>query len=128
MLLFLNHQSGLPVYRQIQQQIRERIASGQLAPEEQLPSVRDLSAQLHVNPLTIAKVYQLLERDGAVEVRRGLGTFVARQAKVLSREEQTKLLQPALDQLLREARHLGLPIDQLHHLLHETYERDQRQQ
>lgn len=123
MLLFLNHQSGLPVYRQIQQQIRERIASGQLLPDEQMPSVRDLSSQLHVNPLTIAKVYQMLERDGLVEFRRGLGTFVSPRAKVLSQKEQNKLIQPALDQVVREARHLGLTLDQLTQLLTHAYER-----
>ena len=75
MFLHLNPQSGLPVYRQMIQQLKERIASGQLAPDTQLPSVRDLSAELHINPLTVAKAYQFLERDGFVEFRRGHGTF-----------------------------------------------------
>jgi GntR family transcriptional regulator len=107
------------------QQFRERIASGQLVAGEKLPSVRDLSAQLHINPLTVAKVYQLLERDELVEFRRGQGTFVAPQSKPLSRGEQAKLIQPALDQLVSEAVHLGLSEEDLQKLLSQTYARKQ---
>jgi GntR family transcriptional regulator len=121
MFLRLNPNSGLPLYRQMLQQLRERIASGALAPQAQLPSVRDLSADLQVNPLTVAKVYQLLEQDGLVEFRRGQGTFVAAGRKPLSAAAQQKLIQPALDQLISEARHLGLSEAQLQQLIHQTY-------
>lgn len=125
MFLNLNPQSGLPLYRQMVQQFRERIASGQLEAGEQLPSVRELSAELSVNPLTVQKVYQLLERDGLVEMRRGQGTFVAAASKPLSRAQQAKLIQPALDQLVSEATHLGLSESELQNLLRQTYERKQ---
>ncbi len=125
MFLNLNPQSGLPLYRQMVQQFRERIASGQLEAGEQLPSVRELSAELSVNPLTVQKVYQLLERDGLVEMRRGQGTFVAAASKPLSRAQQAKLIQPALDQLVSEANHLGLSESELQNLLRQTYERKQ---
>ncbi len=121
MFLNLNPNSGLPIYRQMLQQFRERIASGQLAVGEKLPSVRDLSVELQVNPLTAAKVYQYLERDGLVEVRRGQGTFVAGSPKRLNRAEQEKLIQPALDQLISEAVHLGLDEERLQRLVHQTY-------
>jgi len=119
--LHLNPQGGLPLYRQMLQQLREQIASGQLAPKAQLPSVRDLSAQLHVNPLTVGKVYQILEREGLVEFRRGQGTFVTSGRKLLSASEQQKLLQPVLDQLVSEAIHLGLEEAQLQRLIRQTY-------
>jgi len=125
MFLNLNPQSGLPLYRQMVQQLRERIASGQLETGEKLPSVRELSAELHINPLTVAKVYQLLERDDLVEFRRGQGTFVAAGRKQLSRAEQEKLIRPALEQLVSEAAHLGLSESQLQQLIRETYERKQ---
>ncbi len=64
--------------------------SGQIAAGTQLPSVRDLSAELHINPLTVAKVYQFLERDGLVETRRGLGTFVAAMTQELTKTEQAR--------------------------------------
>ena len=122
MLLHLNPQSGLPLYRQMLRQIQERIAGGQLKAGEQLPSVRDLSASLGVNPLTVAKVYQLLEREGSVETRRGQGTFVATGRKPLSPAAQGKLLQPAVDQVVGEALHLGLPLSELQRLIEKTYD------
>ena len=73
-----------------QQQLQQRILTGQLARGEQLPSVRELSAELGVNPLTIAKVYQLLEREGFVETRRGLGTYVSHQSPALNREARRR--------------------------------------
>jgi GntR family transcriptional regulator len=118
--LYLNPQNGLPVYRQMIQQLKERIASGQLAPEMQLPSVRDLSAELHVNPLTVAKAYQFLERDGFVESRKGRGTFVL-PLKKLSPAGQQKLIQPAVEQVVSEATHLGLTEAQLHQLIRQAY-------
>ncbi|MDD5198331.1 MAG: GntR family transcriptional regulator, partial [Terrimicrobiaceae bacterium] len=108
MYLSIHPSSGVPIYRQVFQQLRERIASGQLAAGEQLPSVRDLSAEVKVNPLTIAKVYQFLEREGLVETRRGQGTFVARGLKRASPAERRRQLEPALRQLVAEALHLGL--------------------
>ena len=121
MFLHLNPQSGLPLYLQMVRQLKERIASGQLAPDTQLPSVRDLSAELHLNPLTVAKAYQFLERDGLVEFRRGHGTFVVPGRKLPSLTQQRKLIQPAIDQVVSEALHLGLTEPQLQHLIHQAY-------
>jgi GntR family transcriptional regulator len=126
MFLHLNPQSGLPVYRQMIQQLKERIASGQLIPDSQLPSVRDLSAELHVNPLTVAKAYQFLERDGFVEFRRGQGTFVVPGRKTPSFIEQKKLIQPAIDQVVSEATHLGLTESQLQQLIRQAYANRQK--
>ena len=77
MFIHLNPNSGMPIYRQLFGQLRQRIVSGQLAEEAQLPSVRDLAADLKINLLTVAKVYQLLEGEGLVETRRGLGHLCA---------------------------------------------------
>jgi GntR family transcriptional regulator len=68
--------SGLPVYRQIMDQVRRTIASGRLAPGERLPSIRELAATLQINPLTVGKAYGELERGGFIEMRRGLGMYV----------------------------------------------------
>lgn len=125
MLLHLNPNSGLPVYRQMIQQLKERIASGQLASDTQLPSVRDLSAELSINPLTVAKVYQFLERDGFVEFRRGQGTFVASDRKTMTSEQKRKLIQPAVDQLISESIHLGLSGPELLALIQHAYDHKQ---
>jgi GntR family transcriptional regulator len=105
---FLNPNNGVPLYVQLQQQVRQRILSGQLSDGVQLPSVRDLSAELGLNPLTVAKVYQILEREGFVETRRGVGTYVSHTLPALRLEARRQQLGPALEQLVTEARHLGL--------------------
>jgi len=73
----LNPSSGVPIYRQIQDQIRFGIASGLLTPGEQLPTVRALAVELSVNPNTVIKAYNELERDGVLNTEQGTGTFVA---------------------------------------------------
>ena len=123
MLLHLNPNSGLPVYRQMVQQLRERIASGQLPAHAQIPSVRELSAELSVNPLTVSKVYQILEREGLVEFRRGQGTFVTGGRKNASLTEQKRMIQPAIDQVVSEAIHLGLSQEQIQNLISQSYAR-----
>jgi GntR family transcriptional regulator len=118
---FLNPSSGIPLYVQLQQQLQQRILAGQLPHGEQLPSVRDFSAQLGINPLTIAKVYQILEREGFVETRRGLGTFVSHQSPALKIDARRRQIAPALDQLVAEAIHLGLGEKEIQALIFEKF-------
>lgn len=121
MLISLNPSNGVPIYRQVFQQIKERILSGQLAEGSQLPSVRELSAQVSINPLTAAKVYQMLERDGLVESRRGQGTFVAAITRELSAQERRKEIEPAVRQLVTEALHLGMELPAILQLIEKHY-------
>ena len=123
MLLSLNPSSGVPLYRQVLQQLRERILGGQITPGEQLPSVRELAVQLQINPLTAAKVYQHLERDGLVETRRGQGTFVASVIRELSTVDREKQIEPALRQLVTEALHLGFDQATLRQLVDTTFQK-----
>ena len=122
MLIALHPSSGVPVYRQVLQQVRERILGGQLKRGEQLPSVRELSAMAGINPLTAAKVYQFLEAEGLVETRRGQGTFVAGEAKKLSAASRRAEIEPALRQLVAEAIHLGIERGELGRLVAATFE------
>jgi GntR family transcriptional regulator len=122
MFLHLNPNSGLPIYRQLFQQLRQRIVSGQLAPDQQMPSVRDLSAELKINFLTVAKVYQLLEGDGLVETRRGLGTFVLNGHATRFESEKNRLISDAVEHVVAEARHLGLAEADLCQLIHQRFE------
>jgi GntR family transcriptional regulator len=71
MLIVVDPQSGVPVYRQLMDQIRFHVSSGLLAAGDELPSTRALSAELGINPMTISKAYSYLERDGVVERRPG---------------------------------------------------------
>ena len=75
--LTLNFSSGVPIYRQIVQILSGKILSGALSPGEKIPSIRDVTAELNVNPNTVAKAYRELELAGLIETRRGMGCFVA---------------------------------------------------
>lgn len=77
MLLQIDHHSGVPIYRQLVEQVRQQAMAGALAGGEQVPSVRELAGQLNINPMTISKAYALLENAGILERRRGVGLFVA---------------------------------------------------
>lgn len=99
----LNAVSGTPIYRQIVDQTCQLVASGQLPPGEHLPSVRAMAADLGVNPMTVSKAYSLLERDGIVSRRRGLGMIVE-QAKITPAET----IRPQALALVEAARRLRL--------------------
>lgn len=78
LLIRLNKSDPKPIYAQIAEEIRGALISGLLAPDDPLPSVRELAGQLAVNPNTVKQAYRELERDGVVYVRRGEGTFARR--------------------------------------------------
>jgi GntR family transcriptional regulator len=77
MLLDIDHHSGVPIYRQIIDQVREQIMAGLLKEGEQLMPVRELSEQLAVNPMTVSKAYSAMETEGLLERRRGIGLFIS---------------------------------------------------
>ena len=105
--------SRAPIYRQLATQIREAVARGDLSADERLPSVRQLSRELVVNPNTIARAYTELERDGIVNSRPGLGVFVARPKAELTRPVREQRLLGLLDHFLTEAVHLGFTAEEV---------------
>ena len=113
MLLQIDSASRVPIYRQLGQQIREAVARGRLATDQRLPSVRDLSRQLVINPNTVARVYTELERDGVLNTRPGLGVFVAQPRNDLTRRARKDRLTALADQLLTEAVHLAFSADEV---------------
>ncbi|CAN5699583.1 GntR family transcriptional regulator [soil metagenome] len=120
-MFFLNPNSGVPLYVQLQQQIQQRILSGQMVEGEQMASVREMSAVLGINPLTVTKVYQNLEREGFVESRRGIGTYVRHRAPDLQIEARRQQIAAAVEQLVTEALHLGLDEEEVRALLAEKF-------
>ena len=111
------------IYRQLSDQIREAIATGRLAADEKLPSVRELSRALVVNPNTIARVYTELEREGVLCTRPGLGVFVARPRQELTKKARQERLVRSVDSLLTEAVHLGFAADEVTGLIAERMTR-----
>lgn len=100
--------SGLPIYRQLMEQIERQSAAGLLGPGDALPSVRELSRDLGINPATVVKAYAELERTGLVETRHGLGTFVAAASGGLQRAEKRRRLAEPAEELMIQAIQLGL--------------------
>src|SRR3954452_17036248 len=109
--------SGVPIYRQLQDQIRAQVASGRLPAGDFLPSVRQLAQQLQVNPMTISKAYSLLERDGVVELVRGQGMRVRPPTPSGNGKAIKQVLVPLLEQVAAAARQLALDEDQVIALL-----------
>src|SRR4051794_12956197 len=111
----LDPKSGVPIYRQIQDQVLYGIASGRLRPGEQLPTVRALAVDLKVNPNTVIKAYSDLERQGALSTEQGSGTFVAPQpaAALAPEDREGKLLALCAEFLGQAARYGFGPEDVL---------------
>ena len=99
--------SGLPVYRQLMDQIKYYVASGGLKPGDQLPSIRDMATRASVNPTTVVKGYTELQHEGLVEMKHGKGAFIAASSSSRSDEERRKLIGQLAKQLVIEAKQLG---------------------
>jgi len=111
--------SGVPIYQQLAEQICAAVARGRLRPDERLPSVRELSQTLVVNPNTVARAYTELERQGTVYTRPGMGVFVSAGRPAISKKARRQRLHKAVDQLLIEAVRLGCDSDEVLELLDE---------
>jgi len=112
--------SPTPIYAQLDRAIRAAIATGALMPGMQLPTVRQLAVDLAVNANTVARVYVQLERDGILETRRGVGTFVRESpSPQAARSHRERELRDLIQRFVGDATLLGftLPelIDQLRH-------------
>ena len=106
-MFILNPHSGVPIYRQILDQARRLVASGQLAPGAELPSVRELALKHAVNPMTISKAYSLLEAEGLLERNRGKPMTVASQARGASPlTKRLQQIQPLVEQTVLAAKQL----------------------
>ena len=104
---------GVPIYRQIVNQVKYLVASGLLQPGEELPPIRTLALQLKVTPNTIVKPYGELEISGVVHKRRGSGTFVSEARQQLALRERRRIIEQRIDALLGEAHQLNFPADDI---------------
>lgn len=114
-------QDGVPIYRQIVNQVKYQIASGRVRPGEELPAIRVLAEQLSVTPNTIVKAYSELESEGIVYKRRGAGTYIADLRSPLARKEQRRILAQRADALLAEASQLDFTLDEVLDLLRKRH-------
>ena len=108
----LDPKSGVPIYQQIQDQVRYGVAAGRLRPGEQLPTVRALAVDLAVNPNTVIKAYTELERQGFLTTEQGSGTFVApRPAVVLAPADRQAKLRALCAEFLGQVAQYGFGPD-----------------
>lgn len=106
----LQPSSATPLYRQIVEQVTRTVAAGALRDGDELPSVRAVAQDYVINPMTVSKAYSLLEAQGLLERRRGMGMRVRAPAAV-DGPDRLALLQPALDHAARVSRQLGISAD-----------------
>jgi GntR family transcriptional regulator len=123
MLLHLNPSSGVPVYLQLEAQVKQAVGARALRTGDALPSVRKLAAELRINPNTVAHAYQILERDGVTRSVPGGGTFVADGLPGLLKSERVKRLRPHARQLAVEGRQLRFTREETLKLLEEELDK-----
>jgi GntR family transcriptional regulator len=122
MMFHIQSASGVPIYRQIELQVKHAIAGGELHQDAALPPVRKLATELRINPNTVARAYQNLERDGILRTVPGGGCFVSGQTPGLLKSEKIKRLKPLMTQLAVEAKQLRLQRDDVIRMLDGVYE------
>ncbi|MCF8011685.1 MAG: GntR family transcriptional regulator [Clostridiales bacterium] len=118
----IDQRSSIPIYQQLIQEIKQAILKGILQPGDKLPSVRELSVQLTINPNTIQKSYQELEKQKIIETLRGKGTFVTTHYKPGEDKEKLDRLKENLRNTLVETYYLGLNKDEIMQLVQQLLE------
>jgi GntR family transcriptional regulator len=120
--IHISPNDGVPIYLQIVNQVKYLVASGRLAPGDELPPIRVLAEKLLVNPNTVARAYRELEVSGVVTKRRTAGTYVSEAGSPLARRERLKILTERADALLAEARQLDISTTEIIQLLRQRDE------
>jgi len=121
MLLEIDHHSGIPIYRQIKDQVREQIMAGRLKEGDQLVSVRELATQLKVTPVTISKAYSAMEAEGLLERRRGIGLFIAEIHSDKKEETKESIIGALLSKAVTTAIQFGVSQNKLEKMLKDTF-------
>jgi GntR family transcriptional regulator len=119
MLIVVDPHSGVPVYRQLMDQIKFHVASGLLRPGDELPSTRALSAELGVNPMTVSKAYSYLEREDVIDRRPGRPLVVKAQTADAALAQRRERLRESLAPGVTAARQLGIAPDEAARLFRE---------
>jgi GntR family transcriptional regulator len=109
----LDHQSGVPIYRQIISQILYAIARGDLPPGTQLPTVRQLAVELSVNPNTVIKAYKELEIRGNLETQQGTGTFISNAEVTITPDEKQRVLRALCQDVVGRAGAYGIELGEI---------------
>jgi len=109
----IDTKSGVPLYRQIIEQVKFAIARGDLEPGNQLPTVRQLAVDISINPNTVIRAYRELELEGLLATQQGSGTFVSDNQPEIDAVEQQRMLDQIITELLARASDYGFSLDQV---------------
>ena len=123
MFIRIESSSGMPITRQIMDQIRSHCAGGALCPGDRLPSVRQLAQQLAVNQNTILRVYERLTAEGLLERRHGDGTYIADRLPAGRLKAQRHVLQQEAQRLAQHAAQLGVEAADVHAMIDECFDK-----
>ena len=124
MKIILKNNTESPIYEQIKQQIKENVLKGYVSPGEHLPSMRELAKDLKVSLITTKRAYEDLEKDGFVTTIRGKGTFVKEQDNSILKEKQFFVIENLAHSMSKEAKTIGMPLEELIEILTMIYEED----
>ena len=120
MYLLINYQSGEAIYRQIVEQVKYKVASGELTPGKRLPSIRELAKQLKINPRTVVKAYEELRSAGLAVMRQGQGVFITDNQATLPGKVRKKQIEDMSRRLFAEAARLGADNTEVIKIVKET--------
>jgi GntR family transcriptional regulator len=124
MNLEIDFRSGIPIYLQVVERIKERLASGQLQPGDQLPTVRSLALELRVNFNTIARAYRIMDESGIISTQQGRGTYILEMpSPEVIGSMRAKALEDLTRRYMEDAERLGAAPDELKRILNETLAR-----
>ena len=121
-LIQVDVRSRVPIYEQIVNSFKQMTMSGILSPDEKLPSVRELSQELTINPNTIQKAYQELERQNIIYTKRGQGSFVNPNIQAINKEEKMGELIEEIKRIIVESMYLGISKEKLLDIINSAYE------
>lgn len=120
--IIISNSSNDPIYLQIVNQIKAMIMSGELAPGDALPSMRNLAMQMRISLITTKRAYEELERDGFIESYTGKGSFVKAQNAEFLREQNLRQTEELLSKAVDKAKMSGIELEELKDLLDLLYE------
>ena len=122
MRIHISPDSGVPIYLQIVNQMKYLVASGRLAPGDEVPPIRVLAQQVLINPNTVARAYRELEVAGLLTKRQGAGTYVSDGGSPLARKERLRIVRERVDGLVAEAQQLDIGVEEVVKLIRRSHE------
>jgi len=119
----INPSNNTPIFEQITNQVKYSVAVGAVRPGDLLPSIRQLAMDLLINPNTVARAYRDLEREGVLEMRRGLGAYVAPGAVPICKDARRKLISEKVRQVMEEAADASFSMEEIEKLVRQELDR-----